>query len=286
MRASRVLWVMLDGIGHAPPGPHNPLDARAQPALGALGIAGPLEVSEPERRLASVDATLGVPGLPQSATGQTTLLSGANAARHLGHHHGPWPGPTLRPLLARSLPVRLARAGGTLRLANSYPQRYLESVATGRVRLNAIASSLTLAGTALGERGVPADLGGDAVEPERLDGWAEEMLASPADLTVLDAWWSDHLGHRGTPESARAYLARLDRLLAATVERRPASTLVIVTADHGNLERADVRTHSRNPVPLVALGPGAGAFAPVTDLSGVAPALAATMGWDATATAV
>lgn len=282
MSERRVLWVMLDGIGHAQPGPANPLDAREQPTLASLGIAGPLDRLNTELRLASVDATLGIPGLPQSGTGQTTLLAGINAARRLGYHHGPWPGPTLRPLLADSLPVRLARSGGTVSLANAYPARYLDAIATGRMRLNAIAAAMTLAGAVMSADGVPADLGGDGASPDELAGWANRLLASQADLTVLDAWWSDHLGHRGTLESARSYLARLDGLLARVLEARPGGTLLVVTSDHGNIERMDVRTHSRNQVPLAALGPGADAFASAHDLCGVAPAVALAAGWDVT----
>ncbi len=49
-----VLFVFVDGLGIGPPGPHNPFSA--------------LEEGPPFRFLAA-DASLGVPGLPQSATG-------------------------------------------------------------------------------------------------------------------------------------------------------------------------------------------------------------------------
>lgn len=44
-----------------------------------------------------LDATLGVDGLPQSGTGQTSLLTGQNAAGLLGYPQGPHPGKNFRP---------------------------------------------------------------------------------------------------------------------------------------------------------------------------------------------
>ena len=76
---------------------------RIIPGMGALllffdGIGvGPNDVDGTLFR--PIDATLGVPGLPPSATGQTSLLTGINAARHAGGHQLGLPGPTLRPLI-------------------------------------------------------------------------------------------------------------------------------------------------------------------------------------------
>jgi len=41
--------------------------------------------------LVPTDATLGVPGLPQSGTGQTTIFTGINAPAAIGEHLGPYP---------------------------------------------------------------------------------------------------------------------------------------------------------------------------------------------------
>ncbi|HEX2863874.1 MAG TPA: hypothetical protein VHN99_04850, partial [Deinococcales bacterium] len=54
-------------------------------------------------------------------------------------------------------------------------------------------------------------------------------------------------------------------------------TLLVLTSDHGNFEDLSIKTHTTNPVPLAAVGPGAAAFAGVRDLSGVAGALAAAL---------
>ena len=44
-----------------------------------------------------VDACLGVEGLPQSGTGQTSIFTGINAPKFIGKHFGPYPYSTLLP---------------------------------------------------------------------------------------------------------------------------------------------------------------------------------------------
>ena len=96
-----LLFLFFDGIGVGRDDPaENPFAAIGARRLGAL--AGR---PDPEASFGTLDATLGVPGLPQSATGQTTLLTGVNAAAHAGRHMVGIPGPTLRPLLSSALPL-------------------------------------------------------------------------------------------------------------------------------------------------------------------------------------
>ena len=43
--------------------------------------------------LLGIDASVGVSGLPQSATGQAMLLTGKNVSGEIGYHYGPKPNP-------------------------------------------------------------------------------------------------------------------------------------------------------------------------------------------------
>ena len=66
----------------------------------------------------------------------------------------------------------------------------------------------------------------------------------------------------------QALLAALER--DGALER----TLVLLTSDHGNLEDLTTRSHTRNPIPLMAWGRGAARFLDrVDDLTGVTPAI-------------
>ena len=114
--------------------------------VDGLGLGGALEDLFPyllELHPHPLDATLGVEGLPQSGTGQTALLTGENAARLLGRHQGPFPSPSLRPLLERSLYAWARRRGLPVLHANAYHLEYLERATRGRrLLLSAFALSL------------------------------------------------------------------------------------------------------------------------------------------------
>lgn len=47
----------------------------------------------------------------------------------------------------------------------------------------------------------------------------------------------------------------------------------LITSDHGNLEDLSVRTHTRNPIPFIIFGKGAGKFKDVKSLIDVTPAV-------------
>ncbi len=63
-------------------------------------------------------------------------------------------------------------------------------------------------------------------------------------------------GHRNDVAGFAANLERFDARLGAIVDRLRAGDLLIVTADHGNDPATPSTDHSREYVPLLALGPG------------------------------
>ena len=131
----RALFVFVDGVGLGPADPDvNPLARAELPALAALldGRAPVLEAAPHHGRAASLvglDATLGVPGLPQSGTGQAALLTGRNAAALFGRHFGPWTPTALRPLVERESILARARAAGcAVAFANAYPEELVAAL--------------------------------------------------------------------------------------------------------------------------------------------------------------
>ncbi|MDO4263860.1 MAG: metalloenzyme domain protein [Deinococcus sp.] len=219
----------------------------------------------------ALDAALGVPGLPQSATGQSCWLTGQDAVAYMGEHFGPQPGPTLRGLLDRaSLPAQLTSAGGRVALANFYPPGYV-AAHRRRPRHGCFPYSVLSAGLPLNPPdlpGVPPTLGLDHAAPwlpqrpaeacarlgERLAGAAQ---AQSYDLVMLDLWLGDTIGHlrHAAPatalEAGREYLRRIDALLAGLLA---AGGAVTVTSDHGNLEDLTTASHTRARVPLAWTG--------------------------------
>jgi hypothetical protein len=298
---SGVLFLFVDGIGLAPPGADNPLATAPLPALRAL-LGGPPTLDLVQRRdgvaLVPLDATLGVPGLPQSATGQTSLFTGVNAAAALGRHVTALPGPRLRALLAEhSLLRRRREAGGRVTFANPYPAGTEERVRAGEVRAGAttwatLAAGVPLRGPAELARGaaVPWDVTGERsrhrfgaagaalglpIAPEEA-GRRLAALAAEHELVLWETFLTDLAGHR-RELAAEAALALVDGLLAGALAALPTGATLLLTSDHGNLEDATTRGHTRNPVPLLAVGPGAERLAAARSLLDVAPALLA--GW-------
>ncbi len=240
-------------------------------------------LTAPGLQFQPISATLSHPGLPQSATGQTTLLTGLNGANIMNGHYGPWPGPTLkRALDSGTIFSEVIAAGGRVALANAFPPGYFQALQTGQQRVNVPVYAANQAGVRLR---TPADYAaGNATSADLDGGYAGEArplaeagaqlarLAQSYDLTFFDFWLSDTAGHRWPLEGATGLVRKLDTFLAGVVPALGDVTLLI-TSDHGNLEDKSTRSHTRNPVPLLALGPQADVFAGVESLLGVAPAL-------------
>ncbi len=269
MPSPRIVVLFLDGVGIGPPDPEvNPfLQARLpvfSPLLG--GWVPTLDRPAPTGLRGAafpLDANLGVEGLPQSGTGQISLLTGENAAVRFGRHFGPWPPVRLRPLLAeRNLLVRAVAAGIPTTFANAYPRGFLEGRSARRVGAPPLAADAA----GLLDRDHEALARGEAVASEILnEGWRRHLgfadlprispgeaghnlagVAAGARLTLFAHYHTDLAGHRGGMDGAVEALERVDAFLGGVLEGLPDDALVLGVSDHGNIE--DVRGgHTRNP---------------------------------------
>jgi len=124
---SRVLLFFIDGLGIGTHGPHNPFDG--------LNDAAPLAVFQHETPqvpfdgiVVPTDACLGVSGRPQSASGQTTILTGINAPQIIGAHKQGFPNPPLLDIIRRhSIFLQLKNKGiDSITFANTYTKRFFE----------------------------------------------------------------------------------------------------------------------------------------------------------------
>jgi hypothetical protein len=299
MATQRILLVFADGLGLAPAGPGNPLSRLPSPALDEL-LGGPLTLERVQARdgllLAALDATLGVPGLPQSATGQTALFTGENAAALLGRHVTALPGPALRTLLEeRSLLKRVVEAAGHATFANAYTDAFIEEFTSGRRRPSA--TTCCVLGAGLPFRRLPELLDGRAVTwdvcrdrfAERTGIALEPVTATQAghrlaelagvyDLTLYETFLTDLAGHGRRGVTAEEAIVRLDGLLAGALAAKTPDTTLLLASDHGNLEDATTASHTRNPVPLLAVGPAARRFAGAESILDLVPRILAVLG--------
>ena len=264
-----VLFVFVDGLGIAPQGPGNPLTRVKEPPLGLLcgnEVAG--------FRLIEADACLGIEGVPQSATGGTALFTGVNAPKAVGRHVQALPNTQLRRIIARNGLLRRARERGVaVGFANTYTPRFFMR---GRNRIRSVTTVMAeSAGLRLNRledlvegravyrdytNAIIAEQGHDVarLDPEEAGGRLGK-LARAKDLLVYEFFQTDHVGHRGTAEEAFEVLADLNRFLQAALRHiDPDVDTFILSSDHGNVEDMETSAHTKNPVPILLYGKGAG----------------------------
>ena len=275
-----VLLIFVDGLGIGTRGAHNPL-ARLAPEEAA-----PLAVFEDEEPrlpfgglLARTDAGLGVEGRPQSASGQTTILTGVNAPAALGYHKQGFPNEAMRAILREhSIFLQLARARiGPNVFANTYTPRFFEKrprwVAATTVAVEAAGMRFNNVSDLLEGRSLYHDFTNQLLRepppspyahapfpeaPLRTPEEAGRILADVARahrFTLYEYFITDRAGHAQDMDAALEVLAGLARFVRATLADVDLTrTTVVLTSDHGNVEDLSTRNHTLNLVPTLAWG--------------------------------
>lgn len=295
----------MDGVGLGGADPAlNPFVTARLPNLAALlgpdwFLAGRSRISTPRASLAPTDAILGMPGRPQSATGQATILTGRNVPALVGEHYGPKPNEAVAAVIREgTLFSEVVAAGHTATLVTPYPEGYFQAVASGRRLLSAVPLAARSAGLPL----MDADdlRAGRAVSPDFTgQGWrdflgygdmpvltlseAGERIAATAAqfaFSFFEHWPTDQIGHRGSLEEAVAHLEAIDTVLGALLAAWDDTRgLLIITSDHGNLEEKAHRQHTRNPVPTILVGRDHAAHAAtIQHLTDIAPVVRRALG--------
>ncbi len=292
----------MDGIGLGKNDlEHNPFAKIALPNLeNLLGGKKLLIDSQPfvgERAsLISLDANMGVDGLPQSATGQGALVTGKNISKMVGEHYGPKPNEPVRKIIKESnLFMSLEERGYRSALLNGYPPRYFEGIESGLRLLSSIPLAVTSAGIKLKtEKDV---LAGDALSVDFTgQSWRDHLgykdypvmeapeagkklaeISQAYDLAFFEFWISDYAGHHQDHEAAKLLLENFDFVLGGLLEKwKDEEGLILITSDHGNMEDLSIRKHTDNPVPALVIGAEelrAQFIEGLEDLSDITPAI-------------
>lgn len=264
-----VVLFFIDGLGIGARGPFNPLHD--------LDDAAPLAVFQNETPevfldgvVVATDPRLGVEGRPQSASGQTTILTGVNAPALIGYHKQGFPNQALREIIkAHSIFRQLLEAGvKPITFANAYTERFFSerprwiSATTAAVEaagLNFRTVADLKSGSAvfmdftnrlLIERGVDV--------AEQTEAQAAEVLARIASenrFTLYEYFITDKVGHEQDMARAKAVLVSLARFIREFLVRVDLKrTTVIITSDHGNIEDLSSRNHTLHAVPTIIWG--------------------------------
>ena len=288
-----VLLFFIDGLGIGTRGPFNPLDN--------LDDAAPLAVFQQETPapfldgiVVPTDPCLGVEGRPQSASGQTTILTGVNAPARLGYHKQGFPNkPLLEIIKSASIFRQLRDAGvGPITFANAYSDGFFTerprwiSATTAAVEAagmsfrtvadlkNGAAVFMDFTNRVLIERGVDVS--------ERTEEEAAEVLAlisAQNRFTLYEYFITDKVGHAQDMLLAKKILTSLARFIRELLARLDLSrTTVILTSDHGNIEDLSSRNHTLHAVPTIIWGAQREPVgARIKDLSDITPAIMALL---------
>lgn len=261
-----VLLILVDGLGLGEPDAiRNPMAAARTRWFRCFRSQIP---PTDGRTVVPTDAALGIPGRPQSATGQTALLTGLNAPLLAGRHIQGFCTPTLAGLLTtHSLFQSVGRRGGRVACANAFTdftlnRRRFPSVTTmaakgAGVRLRDIgdlgrghALHTDFTNHLLRTRGYTVPLR----SPEEAAGCLAQVTEAH-DLTYYEYIETDLAGHAQDMDRAVTLLEELDRFLSTLVDLLNRSEhLLVLTSDHGNVEDLSSTSHTWNRVPTMIWG--------------------------------
>jgi 2,3-bisphosphoglycerate-independent phosphoglycerate mutase len=288
-----ILLFFIDGLGIGTRGPHNPLDG--------LDGAAPLAIFQNEEPvipfdgiLAITDPRLGVEGRPQSASGQTTILTGINAPAAIGYHKQGFPNrPLLDIIREHSIFLQLKRAGvSPITFANTYTQKFFESrprwISATTAAVEAAGLTFNRVDDLKAHKAVYQDFTNAMLiaRGEQVDlRTAEEAAKVLADIvarhrfTLYEYFITDKAGHAQDAQAARQVIQNLARMIRGMLEHVDLeSTTVIMTSDHGNIEDLSTRSHTLNSVPTIVWGKHSRDIAArIKSLSDITPAIVKTL---------
>jgi hypothetical protein len=293
-----ILMIFLDGIGLGADDPQvNPFAAAHMPTLTALTngqrwLAGIGRQESDRSMFIPTDANLGLPGRPQSASGQAAIVTGLNVPQMIGEHYGPRPNAAIREILTSdNLFKQVVALGKTAALLEAYPPPWHEAINRGKRLRSSYQQAAHEAGLpTFGEKELYS---GDAMSGDWIgQGWRSELgyadapvftpydagvhmveLSRRYDFAFFPHWMTDVIGHRGPLTDGVAVLELFDGVMAGALDAwNDDEGLILVTSDHGNMEDLSHGKHTDALVPTLIIGSRRHAFAEnFTQLTDFAP---------------
>ncbi|MBE0664671.1 MAG: hypothetical protein IH584_02545 [Candidatus Aminicenantes bacterium] len=302
----QMIFLFVDGCGVGRADPGNPFFMAKSSYLPFWPGAMVLPDGTP---IATIDATLGIPGSPQSASGQTALFCGVKAAEIANRHRNGYPDQVLRSIiLKKNLLSALQKNGVSARFLNAYPlfedyfsSKHIAIKPDGRLwfstvfperfkRMVSVTSCMMLAsgqkpfGSAAIQRkkALYQDYSNRQLNeqglslPEFSPQKAADIIYHASrrfEFILYEYFQTDLYAHRRPFAECVGLITELDTLVGALLSRLDKKNdTLILTSDHSNLEDFYRRGHSRNPVPFLAWGRhGASLRKKIKSLSDVSP---------------
>ncbi|WP_411822016.1 metalloenzyme [Leptospira sp. 'Mane'] len=307
-----IFYIFLDGIGLGKYDPEtNPFSKFATGILSPLGGKSQEDANLPKLshklHYVKTDAHMGVPGLPQSATGQTALWTGVNGPGTLNHHVSGFPTITLRKIISKYSIIKvLTEKGIKADFLNCFTDHYLKHVqekpklvsASTLVQLASNRPLKTMDDLRNG-KGLYMDLTHEILREFAKDSLPiNDPLLEPRDpktlgnsvfsmfgdygLTIYEYFLTDKVGHAQDWEKAEKIIHTLEDFFYGILESiNPEKDLLIVVSDHGNMEDLSQKNHTENSVATILYGKDADEYSEnIQSLKDVVPMIYKKLGLD------
>ncbi len=222
-----------------------------------------------------VDASMGIPDIPLSGTGQTSIFCGVNAPTLIGKHSGPYPYSTLVPIIKEKNIFRsFMQRRKKVYFVNAYPKQFFDYVNSGRRRLSVTTLSCIMNGMRLNNisdihkgKALAADINNRHFV-EKMDYKLKVITAETAadrlirigsknHFTLFEIFHTDHLGHGRNSEWLEYFTDLLDRFLFHMITNLKNDMTLVVCSDHGNFEDLSIKMHTLNPAIGITAGKNA-----------------------------
>ena len=222
-----------------------------------------------------VDASMGIPDIPLSGTGQTSIFCGVNAPKLIGKHFGPYPYSTLVPIIKEKNIFRsFMQRRKKVYFVNAYPKQFFDYVNSGRRRLSVTTLSCIMNGMRLNNisdihkgKALAADINNRHFV-EKMDYKLKVITAETAadrlirigsknHFTLFEIFHTDHLGHGRNSEWLEYFTDLLDRFLFHMITNLKNDMTLVVCSDHGNFEDLSIKMHTLNPAIGITAGKNA-----------------------------
>ena len=268
----KLFYFFIDGLGIGKDDENNPVSSLFIKALKGNRLSG---ITAPfffeGGVIVPVDALQDVPGIPQSATGQTSLYTGINAQKILGYHLTAIPNKKLiRLIRERNILKKLKQNGLHVTSANMYSEEYFSKrlnmrknmlpVSTLSIQTADISFRMTddykekkalfadITNRLINERGYNIDLISPEEGAERVKNILDENNA-----VFYEYFMTDIYGHKRNRDAMALRKDELDRFLDKLLELtdNDPDTSVLIISDHGNAEDFSTGNHTLNKVPFI-----------------------------------
>ncbi len=269
----KFVMIFIDGLGI---GTKNP---QWNPCLHSQGF---FNIFSDEERIIplpfgglfkGLDASLEMPGLPQSATGQTAIFTGINAAQILGYHLNGFPNTKLREILLEySLLKKIKERGHTVDFLNTYRPIFFDKPIEERFRRVSCSTLTTLAAEInfhsqkdlFDKISICHDLTNQIFIEQGFEApiftpsQSGRILAQSSaqnDFVLFEFFLTDFIGHAQDMNRAQSELNKLEEFLISFLsEVNLSETTVLLISDHGNLEDLSTKSHTLNPAIFLTWG--------------------------------